>query len=133
MRAVVVDASVFVSILTEHGTRGVLAAEAVRHRDLRCPALVRYEVLQALRRLEAGDRLDARESRAAVDEFMSMSIDLAPIDAAVERIWQLRANITAYDASYVALAEQLDVPLITLDRRLAQAPGIRCEVVVPGG
>lgn len=58
-------------------------------------------------------------------------MELWPYEALAARIWQLRANLTSYDAAYVALAETIDAPLVTLDRRIRQAPGISCTIDTP--
>ena len=64
-------------------------------------------------------------------DLLDLPVDLFPYEPLAQRVWELRHNLTSYDAAYVALAEALDAPLITLDQRLAQAPGITCRVEVP--
>jgi predicted nucleic acid-binding protein len=64
-------------------------------------------------------------------DLLALRLDLVPYDVVGERIWQLRGNVGSSDAWYVAVAELLDAPLATLDRRLAAAPGPRCEFLTP--
>ena len=68
------------------------------------------------------------QARTAVLAARTLAVTLYPFEPFVERVWELRKNVTVYDAWYVALAEALEVPLLTADRRLAEAPGPRCEV-----
>ena len=96
--------------------------------DLHAPHLVDIEVLHALRRLSArGELTDHRASDARAD-FGDLALVRYPHVQLSDRIWQLRHNLTAYDAAYVALAETLDVPLVTCDRRLSEAPGHTAEI-----
>lgn len=130
-RAIVADASVVVAVLTDEGAQGARAAAAIRDRSLHAPSLMPYEVVHVLRGHESRGRLSPRRANGAVGELFRAGVEFAPLEGLVDRVWELRHNLTAYDASYVALAERLDVPLITLDHRLARAPGLRCEVIVP--
>lgn len=75
-------------------------------------------------------RLDARRAELALVDLMDLPLERAPHRPLLPRCWELRQNLTPYDASYVALAEALEAVLITADARLAAAPGIRCEVSV---
>ncbi len=75
-----------------------------------------------------GGWLVAADAEAALSDFAELRIDRYDTAALARRIWELRDNLTTYDAGYVALAEALDCPLITADRRLARAPGIRCAI-----
>ena len=121
---IVVDASAITELLlqTELGIR--VEARSLADLDpLQAPSLLDVAVLQALRRLvQKGDLAPERGEQAvedllAVDQIRHQHTDLGG------RIWELRENLTAYDAAYVALAEALDAPLITCDRPLASAPG----------
>lgn len=98
--------------------------------DLHAPHLIDVEFIQALRRLEAAGHLGADRARDLLDDFLDLPVVRYPQHHLAERIWDLRHNLTAYDAAYVALAESLDVPLVTCDARLASAPGHRARVEV---
>ena len=82
---------------------------------------------------EHGEVVDDEEVGVAetLEGALELAVELWPYDAVAERVWQLRANVTVYDGAYAALAETLRVPLITLDRRLAFAPGLGCVVETP--
>lgn len=95
--------------------------------------LLPVEVASALRQLVANDRLTGDAAALAHHDLLDLPVDLLPYDAVAERVWELRENVTPYDASYVAMAELLDAPLATVDDRLASAPGLRCQVLTPGG
>lgn len=77
--------------------------------------------------------MSAQDAADAHQQLRELPVDWWGYSALADRTWSLRHNVTTYDASHVALAEMLDAPLVTLDRRLARAPGIRCEVLTPGG
>ncbi len=96
------------------------------------PHLMPAEVTNVLRKLVTSGSLSAGTARMAHDGLGSLPVELFGYDAFAERVWALRKNVTAYDAWYVALAESLDAPLITLDLRLTRAPGPTCEFVTPG-
>lgn len=110
-----------------HAARARIAADTA----WAAPDLADVETVAVLRkRWRAGD-LTARRFRAAVDDLLSLPIVRFPSGPLMLRAYELRANVTPYDAAYVALAEGLDCPLVTADARLARAPGIRCTVEVP--
>ena len=90
---------------------------------MHAPHLVDLEVLDALRKLVA--RREVSEDRAAYirEDFAALRIERYPHEPLAERVWELRANLSSYDAVFVALAETLDLPLVTYDMRLAGAPG----------
>lgn len=92
--------------------------------ELHVPHIFEIEVLNALRR-HTIRRLSQERSAKLIEDLKSMRLTRYPHNALLSRIWELKDNITAYDAAYVALAETLDAPLITLDAKLSQAPGIR--------
>ena len=98
--------------------------------ELHAPHLIDIEVAQALRRLaRAGTVTDARAAEA-LDDLADLRIVRAAHEVLLARIWQLRQNLTAYDAAYVALAEALNVPLLTCDPKLRSAPNHRARVEV---
>lgn len=92
------------------------------------PELLDLEVLSGLRSLVARGDVDNRRAQFAVDDFALLDIGRVGHRALIERIWQLRDNVTPYDAAYVALAEALALVLVTADSALARAPGLRCSV-----
>lgn len=128
---IVVDASVLANALADDGSDGKLArARLTAGDDLVAPDLVDVETVAVLRkRWMAGDLAKNRFS-AAIDDLEDLGLVRYPALPLVRRAFELRDNVTAYDAVYVALAERLDCPLITADRRLAAAPGIICSVEV---
>jgi predicted nucleic acid-binding protein len=124
----VVDASVLVEYLA--GGEHVEAARGAirRERWVWAPDLVDAEVGNALRRQVRGKEIGVRKAGAALEDFLDMRLQRVPHRGLVERAWQLRDNVSFYDALYVALAEALGAPLLTLDARLARAPGVRAEI-----
>lgn len=123
----VVDSSVVVAALICSGPVGHWAEEQLSGRDLIAPNLVLVESANILRRAAlAGDVSDDVASLAYAD-LMALRIRLFPYEPFAERIWELRGNLTAYDAWYVSVAEVVEAPLATLDDRLARATEPRCE------
>jgi predicted nucleic acid-binding protein len=128
---IVVDASIVANVLADDGKEGDLARAHIRGAgDLMAPDLVDVETVSVLRRRWlAGDLTEGR-FRTAVDDLESMPIVRYPTRRLMRRAFELRENVTAYDAVYVALAEGLACPLLTADTRLAKAPGPGCEIRV---
>jgi predicted nucleic acid-binding protein len=128
----VVDASLLVEFLAG-GEHGEAAERAIgRERWVWAPALVDAEVGNALRRQVRAKEISARKAGAALEDFLEMRLQRVPHRNLVDRAWQLRDNLSFYDGLYVALAEGLGAPLLTLDARLARAPGVRAEVELVG-
>ena len=127
----VVDAGAVVDLLLRRPTAAAIgrALEADVD-DLHAPALLDLEVLSALRRLTLGGKLAARRAEEAIDDLGALPILRHGHATLLSRVWQLRANMTAYDAAYVVLAEGLgdDAVVLTLDRRLARAVADRTAV-----
>jgi predicted nucleic acid-binding protein len=124
----VVDASVLVEYFSE-GEHVEAAEQAVSPDHWICaPALIDAEVGQALRRQVRAEQMTAGKARVALEELLGLPIQRIPHGLLVERAWELRHNVTFYDGLYVALAEAMDVPLLTIDRKLARASGLRVEV-----
>jgi predicted nucleic acid-binding protein len=94
------------------------------------PHLADVEVASVLRRLVAADAISERLAREALEDLADLGIDRHAHDPLLERIWELRRNVSAYDASYVALAEVLDAPLLTCDKRLKRASGTQAQIEV---
>lgn len=124
----VLDASVFVDAIVrgESGTaaRAVLRDQAV----LSVPAVFPAEVTSAVRALALRGDISLGRARFAVSSVASVRAELHPFAPFLPRVWELRENLTVYDAWYVALAETLDATLWTADPRLARAPGPRCHI-----
>jgi predicted nucleic acid-binding protein len=129
--SVVVDASVLVAFTSDAGEAGDWSDGVVADGDLVAPHLVLAEATNVLRRLELAGRLSRLEAGAAVRDLQLLDLQLVPFAPFAERVWELRQNVTSYDAWYVALAEELDLPLATLDHRLAEADGPRCRFLLP--
>ena len=99
--------------------------------SLYAPELARVEATNILRRLEAAKKITPAEANAAFDELMQLNMALVSFDPFSDRIWELRRAVTSYDAWYVAVAEALDLPLATLDKRLSSAKGPGCDFLLP--
>lgn len=128
---IVVDASVIVNAIGDDGADGARArAELRAGGDVGAPDLVDVETVAVLRRRWLAGTLSARRFRAAVEDLDALAMDRYPTLPLMRRAYELRANVSAYDAAYVALAEVLGCELLTADRRLAGAPGKRCAVRV---
>jgi predicted nucleic acid-binding protein len=125
---IVVDASVIVTALADDSDDGDRARDRLRGERLVAPHLVDLEVTSAWRRLAAAGELDERRARLAVEDLGSLRMERVPHRRLLSRCWELRTNLTVYDAAYVALAEALDVALLTADTGLAAASGLRCEI-----
>jgi len=122
----VIDASVLVDALLVAGpARSRLASD-----NLQAPELIDAELLSALRRLVLADKLQDSHALQALATADRLGLRRHPSRSLWPRAWELRANFSAYDALYVALAERLEAPLLTADARLARAPGLRCLVEV---
>jgi predicted nucleic acid-binding protein len=126
---IVLDASAIVELVTETA-RGVAVARRIDDPrvGLHAPHLVDVEVAQALRRYEGAGDLGGGRATAALHAFLELDLERHDHGPLLPRAWELRANLTAYDAVYVALAEALDVALVTCDARLARAPGLSRRV-----
>ena len=125
--SLVVDASVVLRLLLHTGARGTDVRAAVTGQDLHAPQLLDVEVASGLRRLIASNALTAGRAAAALGDLAALGLDRYPHLPLLPRVWQLRANLSAYDACYAALAETLQCQLLTSDRGLATAPGPRCS------
>lgn len=97
---------------------------------LHAPHLIDIEIAHVLRRYAAAGDMSAERGREALEDFVDLSVQRYPHDIVLPRLWQLRANLAAHDAVYVALAEALGAPLLNRDRRLARASRHRARVEV---
>jgi predicted nucleic acid-binding protein len=126
---IVVDASALLEALLRTSS-----AKAVGDRlfapgqTLHVPHLLDVEVAQVIRRYALNGEIDSARGRLALADLADFPLRRYPHDFLLPRIWDLRNNLTAYDAAYVALAEALDAPLLTRDRRLAAAAGHRAQI-----
>ena len=123
---IVVDASAAVSALLNAGP----ARQALAEEQLHAPHLIDPEVANALRRGVVARRIESGDAWTALDRWRRLGMSRYAVFHLLERVWELRENLSAYDASYVALAESLDCTLLTADVRLGLSPGLRCPVTV---
>jgi predicted nucleic acid-binding protein len=129
----VVDASVLVSALVDAGAHGEWAEEVLSAGPLRAPELALVEATNILRRLERAKQITTAEANAAHEDLLQLNLELFSFEPFADRVWELRHTITSYDAWYVAIAEALELPLATLDRRLSRAMGPICDFLMPNG
>lgn len=123
---IVVDASAAVSALLHPGTaRAALAGE-----PLCAPHLIDVEIASAMRRRVLAGDVSSQEGWTALDTWRRIGIARYAAGGLLARVWELRDNLGAYDATYVALAEALGCALLTVDARLSRTPGLRCPVTV---
>jgi len=126
---IVIDASVLANVVGDDGPAGRSARTRIAAADQwSAPDLVDVETVSVLRRRWRAGDLTARRFRAAVVDLLSLPIARFPTGPLMIRAYELRSNVTPYDATYVALAEGLSCPLVSADARLARAPGIRCHI-----
>jgi predicted nucleic acid-binding protein len=125
---IVVDSSVVAPALIDEDALGDRLRARLKGERLAAPAFIDLEVASACRGHYRAGRLSDRRAEVALADLAAMPLERAPHGPLMSRIWDLRHNLSAYDASYVALAESLDTILLTGDERLARASGIRCEV-----
>jgi predicted nucleic acid-binding protein len=128
---VVVDASALVAALIDDGPDGRWAETMLLGETLAGPHLLPAEAANILRRATIAGQVTSDSASLAHDDLVRLRVELFPYEPHADRVWELRDSVTAYDAWYVALAEVLDAPLVTLDRRLAGAAGPRCEFRLP--
>jgi predicted nucleic acid-binding protein len=129
--SIVVDSSVLVAALVDVGPHGIWAETVLARGSLHAPELARAEATNILRRLERAKLITTPEANGAQDDLMQLDLDLCSFEPFAERIWELRHNVTCYDAWYVAIAEALGLPLATLDKALSKSNGVACEFLTP--
>ena len=127
---IIADASVLVVALADDGPDGDQARARLRGEHVALPELADLEVASVLRRQLAAGALDARRAGLALDDLAALPARRAPHRPLLPRCWELRDNLTIYDAAYVALAEAMHATLLTADRRLARAPGPRRPIEI---
>ena len=119
-------------MVADGGDLGRRFRDRLRGERLAAPDLLRVEVLSVIRRQAGRRALSPRRAEAAVADLLDLPITVYPTAPLLPRVWELRGNVSAYDACYLALAEALDSLLLTADARLAAAPGLCCRVEVIG-
>lgn len=126
----IVDASAVLPVVTRDPSRLALEERLFEPGvSLMAPCLIDLEVVQVLRRKAATGRLTARQAEFAIQALaVVLPIERVAHTPLLDRVWELRANLTAYDAAYVALAELYDAPMLTRDAKLARAPGHHARV-----
>ena len=129
---VVVDASAAVALLIDSGPDGAWAEEVLAQEHLIAPHLMPVEAANILRRAAARGDITTDAGALAHADLLALRVDLFPYEPFASRVWELRENLTAYDAWYVALAEALGVKLATLDAALCRAAGPRCGFLTRG-
>ncbi len=127
---IVLDASAAVDLLAADVRAAGLADRVLADGDLHAPHLIDVEIAQALRRLAAAGALSDDRATDALHDAALLPVVRYPHLALVERAWELRLNLGVYDGVYVALAEMLEAPLVTCDRRIARASGHDATVEV---
>ena len=126
---IVIDASALLEVLLAKPASPRIQARLFRPgATLHAPHLIDVEVVQVLRRYSAAGELGPERAGEALGIFGALPLARHPHDVFITRIWELRHNVTAYDAAYLALAEALDAPLVTRDAKLAGSAGHRARV-----
>jgi predicted nucleic acid-binding protein len=128
MNFLVLDNSAAIALLEDNGAR----AQEIRNAEIYAPELIDLEFASTVRKMLARGKLSVDEATQLISKWSSNGVVRCAHRKFLQRIWQLRGNITPYDASYVALAEHLGLPLVTADLRLARSAAQYCEVVTVG-
>lgn len=128
---IAVDANAVVALLVDESELGAASRRLYAEHDLAAPDLLPYEVASVLRKLCQQNVVTTRTAEHALQDLHLVRISPVPYVDISGRIWQLRENLSIYDAAYVAVAELFDVPLLTFDGRIRRAPGPNCEFVTP--
>jgi len=126
---IVVDASAMIELLLNTSAGSVVARRlSTGNETLHAPHLLDLEIVQVLRRYTLAGALDPARGRQALEDLAEMPVTRYAHDLFVTRIWELRNNVTAYDAAYIAVAEALAAPLLTRDAALASAAGHHAKI-----
>ena len=129
--SVVCDASAIAALLLDSGPDGEWVTHTIDRSEIAAPALVTYESANVIRRQELAGQISPDQAAQAHADLLDLAIEVWPYDILAARAWELRQNLSIYDATYVALAETAELTLITLDKRLAKAPGTKCRITAP--
>lgn len=125
---IVIDASALAPALSDQGPDGELVRRRIEGETLAAPELIDLEVASILRRGARAGRLNDALCREALFDLARMPLQRASHLPLLSRIWELRDNLTAYDAAYVALAEAIGASVLTADGKLKRASGMRCQI-----
>jgi predicted nucleic acid-binding protein len=126
---IVVDATILANVVGDDGVDGETARARVADAgSIAAPALVYVEATSVLRKRWIAKSLTERRLRGAIDDMMDLPLQSFPLAPLMHRAFELRSNVSPYDASYVAVAEALSCTLVTADGRLAKATGPRCAI-----
>ncbi len=128
---VVVDASALVAVLLDSGPDGEWATEALHGAKIAAPSVLFFETANIIRRHELSGLIGADQAQQAHADLCDLAIESWPYQLLAARSFELRLNLSIYDATYVALAELIETALVTLDQRIAAAPNLRCRVCTP--
>lgn len=124
------DASALVALLLDSGPEGQWATSELSGTELAAPDLVGFETANIIRQA-LSSQISEDQAAQAHQDLLDLTVELWSYDILAGRAWELRQNLSLSDGSYVALAELVQAPLITLDRRIGGAPGVRCDVRLP--
>jgi predicted nucleic acid-binding protein len=127
----VCDASAIAALLLDSGPDGQWVTHTIDSGKITAPTLLTYETANVIRKHELAGQVSPDQAAQAHGDLLDLTIELWPYDILASRAWELRHNLSIYDATYVALAETTDLTLVTLDQRLAKAPGTRCQIATP--
>jgi predicted nucleic acid-binding protein len=127
---IVTDASFLVMALADDGDDGAEARARLRGEELVAPHLADLEVTSVLRRAVAAGSVTVQRAQQALQDLSDLDVERVSHTSLLPRVWDLRANHTAYDACYVALAELFQAPLLTCDAKMARGSGARCAFEV---
>lgn len=128
---IVCDSSALVALLLDSGSGGQWVTATVAGSDLAAPSLVEFESANIIRRHELAGIVSTDQAAQAHADLLDLAIEQWPYELLAARAWELRHNLSSYDASYVALAELIGAMLVTLDERISGAPGLRCIITTP--
>ena len=126
----VVDASLLIEALAVEDPGGPIGERLAAETVLHAPSHIGSEFTNGIRRLELHKTVSLQRAEEALNDFLALPVLQHRFEPLAHRVWALRANLTAYDAAYVAVAENLGQPFYTTDARLASVQGLRCRVVV---
>jgi predicted nucleic acid-binding protein len=128
---VVADSSTLFAVLADDSPHAHWAAAQLHNHSLAAPHLAIFETANIIRRYVAAGLLDPTAASESHRTLLRIKCSLWPYSVIAERVWELRHEVTVYDASYIAVAEMINAPFITLDRRVKRANGPRCEILTP--